>query len=288
MADAHHAKPNHDYHLVDPSPWPLFGAVAAFFTAVGAIMWMKGLSVGGLKLGPYLFGAAFIALCYVAAAWWADVVREAQTGYHTRVVQMHHRYGMILFIASEVMFFVAWFWAFFDASLFFNEAIQVDRVKHTGGHWPPTGVSVMDPWKLPLLNTLILLTSGTTVTWAHHALLHGDREGLKKGLLLTILLGLIFTGVQAYEYVHAPFAFKNSIYGATFFMATGFHGAHVIIGTIFLIVCLFRVTAGHFTPKQHLGFEFAAWYWHFVDVVWLFLFSCIYVWASMGAKIAAH
>jgi cytochrome c oxidase subunit 3 len=282
MADAH-AKPNHDYHLVDPSPWPFVASVSAFLMAVGAIMWMKGLTMGGLKVGPYLFGAAFIAIVYTASAWWADVVREAQTGYHTQVVQLHLRYGMILFIASEVMFFVAWFWAFFDASLMANSANQYLRVEHTGGHWPPAGVHPIDAWHLPLLNTLILLTSGTTVTWAHHSLIHGDREGLKKGLLVTILLGALFTCIQAYEYIHAPFAFKNSIFGATFFMATGFHGAHVLIGTIFLIVCLVRATRGHFTPKQHLGFEFAAWYWHFVDVVWLFLFVCIYVWGGWGA-----
>ena len=285
MADGH-AKPNHDYHLVDPSPWPFVGSVAAFVMAVGAVMFMKGLAVGGLKAGPYVFGAGLIGVLYTMIAWWSDVVREAQHGgFHTRVVQLSHRYGMILFIASEVMFFVAWFWAFFDASLFTGEMIQYSRVEFTGGHWPPKGIEVLDPWHLPLLNTLILLTSGTTVTWAHHALLEGDRRGLKMGLILTIVLGMIFTSVQGYEYAHAPFAFKNSIYGATFFMATGFHGFHVIIGTIFLIVCLIRTYMGHFTPKQHLGFEFAAWYWHFVDVVWLFLFASIYVWGSWGVHL---
>jgi cytochrome c oxidase subunit 3 len=288
MADGH-AKPNHDYHLVDPSPWPLVGSLSALVMAVGAVMWMKGLSVAGMKAGGLVFGAGLLGVLYTMIAWWTDVVREAQhEGYHTRVVQLSHRYGMILFIASEVMFFVAWFWAFFDASLFPNDAIQYGRVEFTGGHWPPKGVEVIDPWHFPLLNTLILLTSGTTLTWAHHALLHNDRDAVKKGLWLTIVLGLIFSGVQAYEYIHAPFGFKNSIFGATFFMATGFHGAHVIIGTIFLIVCLIRVYKGHFTPQQHLGFEFAAWYWHFVDVVWLFLFAVIYVWGSWGAHIAAH
>jgi cytochrome c oxidase subunit 3 len=204
------------------------------------------------------------------------------------VVQIHHRYGMILFIASEIMFFVAWFWAFFDASLFYNEVGQYARVEATGGIWPPKGLEVFDPWHLPLLNTIILLTSGTTVTWAHHALLTGDREGVKKGLIFTIILGALFSFVQVYEYMHAPFVFKNSIYGATFFMATGFHGFHVFVGTIFLGVCLLRVYKGHFTPKQHLGFEFAAWYWHFVDVVWLFLFVAIYVWGNWGAPVAAH
>ena len=288
MADGH-AKPNHDYHLVDPSPWPLLGSIGAFVLAVGAIMWMKGMALFGLKAGSLLFGIGLIIVLYVAFMWWRDVVNEAEhKGDHTRVVQISHRYGMILFIASEVMFFVAWFWAFFDASLFYNEAIQASRVEFTKGHWPPTGTSVFDPWHLPLLNTLILLTSGTTVTYAHHALLHDDRNGVKLGLIATVLLGALFTFVQAYEYAHAPFGFRDSIYGSTFFMATGFHGFHVLIGTIFLLVCLIRVYNGHFTPKQHLGFEFAAWYWHFVDVVWLFLFAAIYIWGNAGGHIATH
>jgi cytochrome c oxidase subunit III len=279
MADSH-AKPNHDYHLVDPSPWPLVMSIFAFIMAVGAIMWMKGI------WGGYVFGLGLIGVLYVMVAWWTDVVKEAEYGgFHTRVVQISLRYGMILFIASEIMFFVAWFWAFFDASLFSGDKIEYLRAEFTGGHWPPKGIEVVDPWHFPLLNTLILLTSGTTVTWAHHALLEGDRSGLKKGLALTIILGIIFTCVQAYEYAHAPFAFKGSIFGATFFMATGFHGFHVIVGTIFLLVCFGRSVAGQFTPKRHLGFEFAAWYWHFVDVVWLFLFACVYVWGTSGAPI---
>src|SRR5262249_41671294 len=159
-------------------------------------------------------------------------------------------------------FFVAWFWAFFDASLFPDSAIQVARTTFTGGHWPPKGIEVLDPWHFPLLNTLILLTSGTTVTWAHHSLIHNDRTGLIWGLTLTVILGVIFTSVQAYEYAHAPFGFRDSIYGATFFMATGFHGFHVFVGTVFLLVCLYRAYRGDFTPQQHFGFEAAAWYWH--------------------------
>ena len=183
-------------------------------------------------------------------------------------MQLHLRYGMILFIASEVMFFVGWFWSWFDFALFPNTLTDV-----SAGMFPPKAIKeVMDPFDLPLLNTLILLCSGTTVTWAHHCLIHGDRDGLKKGLWLTILLGLLFTSIQAYEYAHAPFGFGRNTYGSAFFMATGFHGFHVIIGTIFLIVCLLRAYKGHFTPRQHFGFEAAAWYWHFVDVVWLFLF----------------
>jgi cytochrome c oxidase subunit 3 len=227
-----------------------------------------------------------VLILYTMFSWWKETIKEAHEGYHTPVVSLHLRYGMIMFIASEVMFFVAWFWAFFDASLFPNEAHQVMRTAFTGGQWPPKGLEVLDPLHLPLYNTVILLLSGTTVTWAHHALLHNDRKGLVQGLTLTILLGLLFTSVQAYEYIHAPFAFKQSIYGATFFMATGFHGFHVIVGTIFLAVCLFRAMGGDFTPKQHFGFEAAAWYWHFVDVVWLFLFCCVYVWSTWGAPLA--
>jgi cytochrome c oxidase subunit 3 len=272
MADAH-AK-HHDYHLVEPSPWPVIGGVAAFILAIGAIMWFKDMGIWLLPIG-------LLAVVYTMIMWWRDVIAEAEhQGHHTRIVQLHLRYGMILFIASEVMFFVAWFWAFFDASLYSGEAIQASRVEHTGGHWPPDGIATFDPWHLPLVNTLILLTSGTTVTWAHHALQHNDREGLKWGLICTVVLGALFTCVQAYEYAHAGFGFSENIYGATFFMATGFHGFHVLIGTIFLTVCLFRALAGHFKPEQHFGFEAAAWYWHFVDVVWLFLFVCIYVWGA--------
>ncbi|MCB1452745.1 MAG: cytochrome c oxidase subunit 3 [Rhizobiaceae bacterium] len=290
MADSH-AK-HHDYHLVDPSPWPVLGAFGALIMAIGGVAWMRYLSGGELPVfgvniaNPWLFFIGFAIVLYVMFAWWSDTIKEAHQGDHTRVVSLHLRYGMMMFIASEVMFFVAWFWAFFDASLFANEAIQASRLEFTGGQWPPQGIEVLDPWHLPLYNTIILLLSGTTVTWAHHALLHNDRKGLVWGLTLTVALGVLFSCVQAYEYAHAPFQFSQSIYGATFFMATGFHGFHVLVGTIFLLVCLFRAMAGHFTPQQHFGFEAAAWYWHFVDVVWLFLFACVYVWASAGATIA--
>ena len=279
MSDAH-AKPNHDYHLVDPSPWPVLAAIALFLMAMGGIIWMKHLPVAGINSSGLIFGAGVIALLFVAASWWIDCIKESTAGYHTRIVQIGLRYGMILFIASEVMFFVAWFWAYFDVALFPTDVHQVERAELIGGVWPPKGIETFNPWHLPLVNTLILLTSGTTVTWAHHALLHDDRKSLKLGLILTIVLGISFTCIQAYEYSHAEFHYAGNIYGATFFMATGFHGFHVIIGSIFLIVCLLRVYAGQFTPKQHLGFEFAAWYWHFVDVVWLFLFACIYVWGA--------
>jgi len=284
MAEAH-AK-HHDYHLVDPSPWPVIGAIGAFIMAVGGIGLMRLLKGEDLVLlgipfhNPWPFVVGLVIVLYTMAMWWHDVIKEGQQGHHTRVVDLHLRYGMIFFIASEVMFFVAWFWAYFDVALFPNELIQFQRVEVTGGEWPPEGIATFDPWHLPLLNTLILLTSGTTVTWAHHALLHDDRQGLKWGLTVTVILGVLFTACQAYEYSHAAFGFSGSIYGSTFFMATGFHGFHVIIGTIFLFVCLMRALAGQFTPKAHSGFEAAAWYWHFVDVVWLFLFACIYVWGA--------
>jgi cytochrome c oxidase subunit III len=255
----------------------------------------------------------------VAYMWWRDVIKEAHKGDHTPVVQLHLRYGMLLFIASEVMFFVAWFWAFFDVAFYPNGTYylpifgadgtvtpsdkeivgMVDRNALTGGHWPPKAIARTDgggnfggtfnPWGLPLVNTLILLLSGTTVTWAHHALLENNRKGMIWGLVCTVVLGALFTACQVYEYGHAAFSYAGHIYGATFFMATGFHGAHVLIGTIFLLVCLLRALKGHFTSKQHFGFEAAAWYWHFVDIVWLFLFACIYVWAAgSGAGAGGH
>ena len=278
---------NHDYHILPPSITPILGSFAALTMFFGLVMWMHPEQFG---YGSLVFGLGLLGVLYTFFAWWSDVVTEAHAGDHTPVVQLHLRYGMIMFIASEVMFFVGWFWAWFDFSLF---PVPLEIVKDAETHaftvtnligqegaaalmqWPPKGLEVLDSMKLPLLNTLILLCSGTTVTWAHHALIHGDREGLKKGLLATILLGLLFSSIQAYEYLEAPFPFAGLNYGTAFYMATGFHGFHVIVGTIFLAVCLVRANKGHFTPKQHFGFEAAAWYWHFVDVVWLFLFIAI-------------
>jgi cytochrome c oxidase subunit 3 len=275
---AAHAK-NHDYHMVEPSPWPIVASFAVLVLAIGGIAWMKDWT-------PWVFFIGLAGCLYVMYAWWSDVVKESRGGEHTPVVQMHHRYGMILFIASEVMFFVAWFWAYFDGFFRLDDIEQYARVAATGGVWPPTGVELFDPFHLPLFNTIILLTSGTTVTWAHHAMLEGDRNGLKWGLALTIALGVLFSIVQVIEYTHAGFSFSGNMYGATFYMATGFHGFHVFIGTIFLLVCLLRALKGDFTPQKHLGFEFAAWYWHFVDVVWLFLFASVYVWGAWGVALS--
>ena len=258
----------HPYHLVDPSPWPLVSAISRLVTATGAAMFMHSFQNGDkiLFLGIFMIVSSMFV-------WWRDVIREATfNGYHTRTVQYGLRFGMILFIVSEVMFSFAFFWAFFHSSL--SPAIEI------GSIWPPTSINPFDPWGVPLLNTVILLSSGATVTWAHHEILAGRKEAAKMGLFLTLILAVAFTALQAYEYVEASFTISDGVYGSTFFMATGFHGFHVIIGTIFLTVCLFRLVKNHFTKLHHFGFEAAAWYWHFVDVVWLFPFFTIYWWGN--------
>ncbi len=263
---------NHDYHILPPSIWPFLAALGAFVMLMGAVHW---ISPNVENPQPWGFLAGLVMVLYTMFGWWSDVVKEGEAGEHSPVVQIGLRYGMILFITSEVMFFVAWFWTFFKHRMYpmGPDSPAVD------GIWPPEGVVPFDPWHLPLINTLILLLSGAAVTWAHHALVHeNNRKALVNGLTIAIILGLCFTGLQAYEYSHAAFGFAGNIYGAAFFMATGFHGFHVIVGTIFLFVCLIRALKGQFTPNEHVGFEAAAWYWHFVDVVWLFLFFAIYVW----------
>ncbi|MDJ0826081.1 MAG: cytochrome c oxidase subunit 3 [Rhodobacter sp.] len=258
---------NHDYHILHPSIWPFAGAVGAFVMLFGCVLWFHGN-------GPWLALIGLAVVLYVMFAWWSDVIAESHQGDHTPVVRIGLRYGFMMFIMSEVMFFSAWFWSFFKHAMY-----PMDTFSE--GQWPPPSIETFDPWHLPLINTLILLCSGAAATWAHHAIAHeNNRRDLVNGLILAVILGVLFTIFQAYEYSHAAFGFSGNIYGANFFMATGFHGLHVIIGTIFLAVCLFRAMAGHFSPEKHIGFEAAAWYWHFVDVVWLFLFGAIYIWGS--------
>lgn len=285
---------NHDYHILDPDIWPIVGAFSGLTFTTGMVMYMHQEVFP--TAWPIVLGLGIAGLIATFWGWFSKIVNEAESGDHTPVVQLHMRYGMILFIASEVMFFAGWFWAWFDFALFpapldydaaaglWTNVIGTDAAANLA-NFPHKGIEVFDPFDLPLLNTLILLCSGTTITWAHHSLINGDREGLKQGLWLTILLGILFSGVQAYEYSHAAFDFGKNTYSSAFYMATGFHGFHVLVGTIFLIVCLVRTYKGHFTPRQHFGFEAAAWYWHFVDVVWLFLFISIYVWGGWGAEI---
>ncbi len=259
--------PKQPYHLLKPSPWPLLGAISGGTMAVGGILLMH-------YNFPWLFVAGFLMVLLTMFLWWKDVIHESVVEKaHTAVVKLGLRYGMVLFIASEVMFFVAFFWAFFSQSLFPNAGIN--------GVWPPPGITPVDPFHFPFLMTMVLLLSGTTATWAHHALREGHNDEAKKALWCTIGLGVFFTMCQLYEYTHAEFGFRQGIFGSTFYMATGFHGFHVLVGTIFLSVCLWRVYKMQFTPQSHFGFEAAAWYWHFVDVVWLFLFIAIYFWGGM-------
>ncbi len=266
---------DHPYHLVNPSPMPILSAFSLMLAAVGGAMYMHERTGGAV-----LLGAGIIAILLCMFFWWRDVIREGMfEKAHTATVQHGLRFGMALFITSEVMFFVAFFWAFFDASLYPLTPIS-DAWDVAKGVWPPKGIETFDAWDLPFLNTLILLLSGTTVTWAHHALLERKNDEVVMGLLITVLLGVSFTALQMVEYSHAHFGFKDGIYASVFFMATGFHGFHVFVGTIFLFVNLMRARNGTLTPRGHLGFEFAAWYWHFVDVVWLFLFICVYWWGA--------
>ncbi|MBT0955992.1 cytochrome c oxidase subunit 3 [Alphaproteobacteria bacterium KMM 3653] len=259
---------NHDFHILNPSIWPLLGSVSGFVMLFGAVMWMHDIT-------PFMFFIGLLGVLYTMWGWWGETITENLIGDHTPVVRIGLRYGVIMFIMSEVMFFAAWFWSFFKHALYPMHEYRFTELV-------PPQIEYFDPWHLPLINTLILLCSGMAATWAHHALVHenNNRRAIKEGLWLSIALGAVFTVFQIYEYGHAAFGFSGNIYGANFFMATGFHGFHVIIGTIFLAVCLARVYRGHFTVEQHIGFEAAAWYWHFVDVVWLFLFASIYIWGS--------
>nr|YP_010954698.1 cytochrome c oxidase subunit III [Dorcus hopei]AWX65978.1 cytochrome c oxidase subunit III [Dorcus hopei]WMW30083.1 cytochrome c oxidase subunit III [Dorcus hopei] len=257
---------NHPFHLVDASPWPLLGAFAAMITMTGIIKWFHLFNSNLLLLG-------FLITSLVMYQWWRDISREGTfQGLHTYVVTMGLRWGMILFITSEVFFFISFFWGFFHSSL--APSIEL------GMNWPPKGITPFNPLQIPLLNTLILLSSGLTVTWAHHSLIENNFNQVTQGLSLTVILGVYFTLLQAYEYKEAPFTIADAVYGSSFFMATGFHGIHVIIGTTFLAVGLFRHLNNHFSSIHHFGFEAAAWYWHFVDVVWLFLYISIYWWGS--------
>nr|YP_009537992.1 cytochrome c oxidase subunit III [Litinga mimica]AYN60735.1 cytochrome c oxidase subunit 3 [Litinga mimica] len=257
---------NHPYHLVDYSPWPLTGAIGVMTLVTGLVKWFHNFNFNLLILG-------YIIILLTMYQWWRDICREGTfQGKHTILVSKGLRWGMILFIISEIFFFISFFWAFFHSSLSPNIEI--------GSMWPPMSIMPFNPFQIPLLNTIILITSGISVTWTHHALMENNFTQTSQSLLITILLGIYFSILQAYEYIEAPFSISDSIYGSTFFMATGFHGLHVIIGTIFLSTCFIRHLYHHFSNNHHFGFEAAAWYWHFVDVVWLFLYISIYWWGN--------
>ncbi len=269
-------KATHPYHLVNPSPWPILTAFSLFFMTGGTVMMMHNIFLWHIILSIGIIG---VLIC--AISWWKDIIMEGRVERaHTSAVQHGLRIAMGIFILSEVMFFAGFFWSFFHASIFPDGILEGVWVTKPG-IWPPAHIETLDPWSLPFMNTLILLLSGTTVTWAHHSVMNNDQKSTVEALGYTIILGASFTLCQAFEYHHASFHFTDGIYASNFYMATGFHGAHVLIGTIFLTVCYFRARKGHFAQGNgHLGFEFASWYWHFVDVVWLFLFTFVYVLGS--------
>nr|AKQ49217.1 cytochrome c oxidase subunit III [Bryodema miramae miramae] len=257
---------NHPFHMVDYSPWPLVGSI-------GTMVMLTGLAKSFHMYNINLFIIGMTITILTMIQWWRDVIRESTfQGLHTKFVSMGMRWGMILFIVSKVLFFISFLWAFFNSSL--SPTIEL------GMMWPPMGIQSFNPMRIPLLNTAILLASGVTVTWAHHSIMESNYSQAIQGLFFTVLLGMYFTILQMYEYWEAPFTIADAVYGSTFFVATEFHGLHVIIGTLFMFTCLIWHLMNQFSPNHHLGFEAAAWYWHFVVVIWLFLYLSIYWWGS--------
>jgi cytochrome c oxidase subunit 3 len=263
-----HLQTIHKYHLVDPSPWPIFGALGGFCLTVGGVLYMH-----KFKNGWLLFLTGFFIIIVTMLVWWQDIIRESTfENCHSKKVQKGLKLGMIFFIISELMFFFAFFWAFFHSS--FAPVFTIGSV------WPPKCISLINTYTVPLTNTIFLLTSGATVTWAHHALISRAKKHTIVALIFTLIFAIFFTLLQIIEYKNAPFFISDGIYGSCFFMSTGFHGFHVFVGTIALFVAFMRVIVNHFTNKHHFGLEAAIWYWHFVDVVWLFLFINIYWWSN--------
>nr|AZZ89067.1 cytochrome c oxidase subunit 3 [Plectoderini sp. SX-2018] len=259
-------KKNHPFHLVTKSPWPLITSINILTTLMGVVLWLYTKEMNNMNTGILL-----TSLCLYL--WWRDITRESTfQGSHTKLVTKGMKMGMILFITSEIMFFFSFFWSFFHSSL--SPSIEM------GMTWPPKSIKPFNPTEVPLLNTIILLASGVTVTWAHQSIINYKYKKSNKSITTTVILGLYFTILQKWEYSQSPFTMADSVYGSTFFLTTGFHGFHVIVGTTFLAVCIVRSKKMHFTKTHHLGFEAAAWYWHFVDVVWLFLYISVYWWSK--------
>ena len=259
---------NHPYHLTDNSPWPILTANAVFSILIGAVLWFNNILYGNI-----LCSIGFITTCIVFILWFKDVTTEGtHLGLHTRVVQQCLSIGVGLFIVTEAFFFLSIFWAYVWASL--SPTVEL------GSNWPPVSITPLNPITVPLLNTILLLSSGATITYAHHAIFHKNREAALRGTIVTVILAIIFTSLQGFEYVTSTFSMPDGAYGTCFYFTTGFHGFHVIIGTIFIIVGLIRLVLYHFTTSHHLGYESPILYWHFVDVVWLGLYALVYWWAS--------
>lgn len=258
----------HPFHLVSPSPWPILTCFSLLTLTTSGVLTMHGFNLAG----NFVF-LSLLSLILSMSFWFRDIISEGTyIGNHTLAVQRGINMGVGLFIVSEALFFLAIFWTYFHSSLSPNVEI--------GAQWPPMGVESINAFELPLLNTVILLSSGVTVTYSHHCLIQGNRTGGIYGLIYTILLAIIFTALQGVEYMVSSFSISDGTYGSCFYFGTGFHGFHVIIGTAFLTVGLWRFLAYHLTENHHLGFESAILYWHFVDIVWLFLFISVYYWGS--------
>lgn len=256
------------FHLVELSPWPLLTANAVYSLMVGGVLYMHGIAYGSTLL---LLG--FLSTVFVFILWFRDVTMEGTNlGDHTLEVQKGLSMGFSLFILSEVFFFLTIFWRYFHSSL--APTIEL------GSQWPPAGITRLNPITVPLLNTILLLSSGRTITFAHHALIKRDRRNAIIGTALTILLAVVFTSLQGLEYAEADFTIRDGIYGSCFFFSTGFHGFHVIIGTLFITVGLYRIIAYHYTADHHLGYESSILYWHLVDIIWLLLYAAVYWWGS--------
>nr|YP_009735119.1 cytochrome c oxidase subunit III [Acropyga guianensis]QBG38615.1 cytochrome c oxidase subunit III [Acropyga guianensis] len=254
---------NHSFHLVSISPWPIIISFSLFNNLISMIMWFHTFN--------YLIFISIPCSILCIYQWWRDIIRESTfQGIHTKSVYKGLQMGMILFILSEIFFFISFFWAYFHSSL--SPTIEI------GQFWPPLGIKSFSPYDIPLMNTITLISSGLTITWTHHSILNNNMIESLKSLMMTIILGLYFTFLQLIEYFDSSFSLADSIYGSIFFLSTGFHGIHVIIGTLFLLICIYRMNLFHFSKTHHFGFEAATWYWHFVDVIWLFLYISIYWW----------
>ena len=260
--------PLHPYHMTAASPWPLLASAAVLAMLSSAALWFNGVDHAGTLL---LLGMASVVSS--ACLWFKDVVTEGtHLGLHTRIVQQCLSLGVSLFIVTEAMLFVSVFWAYFHSSL--SPTVEL------GTQWPPTAIVPLSPMTIPLLNTLLLVSSGATVTYGHHAMFLSDRKGAILGMTLTVILAIIFTSFQYFEYIEAGFSLADGVYGSAFYFSTGLHGMHVLVGTLFLTAALARLVAYHFTQGHHLGLESSILYWHFVDIVWLFLYLAVYWWGS--------